>query len=647
MAGELGDQFPALWKVWHLAHSDTPEHVPRAKGLRFWCGGRGVRGPAEAELLAWVTGGALFFLVMPGGCAALLSWVFSHETPAWLGALIGIAVAGSISAVLVGITIWVSDPGTAPRHALALSGDRDLQEALHAIMPQSVTLKLNPESSAQWGERQLTLRYCPTCMMFKGPGVSHSSATCCCIEGFDHFCGVLGQVIGGGNRRLFVWLITLGSAASIAAAVASTAVVAFALLSASEAGGQYGSLVEPRVMKWFGIALACIPLGVGLRSVFFGPARTAVNGLLSAVAAGSLSAAVCEWSPAGYAMFPYLVGLPLFIPLGIALGALAGYHWQLLAEGLTTKDKLKAAAAAAAAQPEGAGAGAGGDAVAPGGGEEEGVNVEEDSPLLGGSGDSPAFSDDEVVGHAYRKYSKLERSTALAAALGLAPPTGPGAVQLPGMPPPDPTSAAATPSATPGSGSELPPPPPSRPSPGGVCDPGICTPAARGAVVRVCRFMWCADKGASRGVAWQAPVPMGTIAALAAAIKPRLLAMSAGDMMSHMNTCSAEWRSWQEEGGVDPVPLVEALRQADVGGLAYHPCFLPRGVAGQVVHLSKPASRKGPEHGARAGAQATEPANTATMPDQAASGEEGDHAALSSSASRQRSSAAQAAAAAV
>ena len=56
--------------------------------------------------------------------------------------------------------------------------------------------------------RKFKIKFCSTCHIFRGPGVSHCKKCDNCVENFDHHCPWLGNCIGKNNYfNFFIFLI--------------------------------------------------------------------------------------------------------------------------------------------------------------------------------------------------------------------------------------------------------------------------------------------------------------------------------------------------------------------------------------------------------------------------------------------------------
>ena len=51
--------------------------------------------------------------------------------------------------------------------------------------------------------RKFKVKFCSTCHIFRGPGVSHCKKCDNCVENFDHHCPWLGNCIGKNNYYYF------------------------------------------------------------------------------------------------------------------------------------------------------------------------------------------------------------------------------------------------------------------------------------------------------------------------------------------------------------------------------------------------------------------------------------------------------------
>ena len=48
------------------------------------------------------------------------------------------------------------------------------------------------------------IKFCPTCLLFRPPGISHCKKCNCCVEKFDHHCPWIGNCIGKNNYKHFL-----------------------------------------------------------------------------------------------------------------------------------------------------------------------------------------------------------------------------------------------------------------------------------------------------------------------------------------------------------------------------------------------------------------------------------------------------------
>lgn len=306
-----------------------------------------MRGPANAAAVAWMTGGVAFFGVVPTGSALLIAVATSDFSSivtrvfTVLTVLVGILTAG------IGVSIWFMDPGVAPRHMLAAAGNRKLVTTLNAIMPRVIHMKLKQSSMGALGLSQsyAQLRWCDVCLLYKPAGVSHASSISSCVYGFDHFCGVLGRVVGRNNRKRFVWLLLLGGTACVFGAAACLGALWDFWAQGVQAKlpwGEWDTSVPMRVSVY--VAAGCLMLIGALRVLGVGGGGPRI--VSAAMWLGAQSAAVgvlTAWLPLPMIASPFVLLLPGFVVGACALLSFAGYHLYLIASGSTTKDAMKGA----------------------------------------------------------------------------------------------------------------------------------------------------------------------------------------------------------------------------------------------------------------------------------------------------------------
>ena len=580
--------------------------------LRFWSAGTGVRGPANAAAVAWMTGGTLFCAVIPAGCAALAAVALSSFSSAATCVFTALTLVLCIVTAAVGMSIWFMDPGVAPRHMLAATGNRRLVEKLNSIMPRVIHMKLKQSSMQELGLSQpyAQLRWCDVCLLYKPATVSHASSISSCVYGFDHFCGVLGQVVGRNNRKRFVWLLLLGGCASMLASLASLFALGDFWTASAQEGlpwGQWGSSVPMRASVY--VIIGCIMMALTLRLVGIGGTgpRFFVSGLWFAAQTAAV-AALTAWLPLPMTATPYIMFVPSFVVGGCALLSFAGYHFYLIANKSTTKDALKAARSTEtlahartqeqATMPTANDMPSSNEAAPAAGGTRRGRG----GASAAASGTAPALpvpppalhtaSDEEdapLLPTTAQGLRESERRAAAAAALGL--PTTHALVQ-------DATAAAMAAAAA----GETP-----RRVPQATLKPTIqlaweatCTVVASSGAV----WRFLSTREEHRCIDWMCVVPTRVLGEFADAVLEQLDGMNADTMARHMLRSDGSWAglgAGAPGGGAPGAPpeaaqrveeLSKQLVEAGVWGLRVNSLFLPPFVMGRVVRASAQAGNQ-------------------------------------------------------
>lgn len=86
-----------------------------------------------------------------------------------------------------------SDPGVLPRNSFYSHCTENRK-----------TYFLNKKKYYFIRGRKFKIKFCPTCYIFRGPGVSHCKKCNNCVDGFDHHCPWLGNCIGKNNYKYFM-----------------------------------------------------------------------------------------------------------------------------------------------------------------------------------------------------------------------------------------------------------------------------------------------------------------------------------------------------------------------------------------------------------------------------------------------------------
>ncbi|KAI3389878.1 hypothetical protein SNEBB_005554 [Seison nebaliae] len=95
----------------------------------------------------------------------------------------------------------ITDPGILPR------ADKDEQAFIRKKMKKAA---IDTRLTVFIRSIEITVRFCPTCNMFRMPRSSHCSKCDNCVENFDHHCPWLGNCIGKRNYRFFyLYLVSI------------------------------------------------------------------------------------------------------------------------------------------------------------------------------------------------------------------------------------------------------------------------------------------------------------------------------------------------------------------------------------------------------------------------------------------------------
>ena len=86
-----------------------------------------------------------------------------------------------------------SDPGVLPKNTSKLS-EQDAKSICFLKKKKYYLIR----------GRKFKIKFCSTCLIFRGPGVSHCKKCNNCVENFDHHCPWLGNCIGKNNYFNFM-----------------------------------------------------------------------------------------------------------------------------------------------------------------------------------------------------------------------------------------------------------------------------------------------------------------------------------------------------------------------------------------------------------------------------------------------------------
>ncbi|PXF41387.1 Protein S-acyltransferase 8 [Gracilariopsis chorda] len=171
---------------------------------RVWCSGLCMTGPDyRGTLLTFLLALAIFSAEV----AVSFPFLLTNHSIVAVPLLVLLAVSFAV-------TVWsaylcsTTDPGIVPRSA--------------TLPPSIIAFPNVRERSVIYRGRQIILRFCDTCRVWRPPRSSHCATCNNCVRRFDHHCPWLGNDIGLRNYRsyfTFVVFATLSAAVAITTSV--------------------------------------------------------------------------------------------------------------------------------------------------------------------------------------------------------------------------------------------------------------------------------------------------------------------------------------------------------------------------------------------------------------------------------------------
>jgi len=159
---------------------------------QFECGGRLIHGPDR--LYFWIAAS----LLVGTGLAFLIFVAPELEKgdilpEGWNVAFIPIFTVIWLYCVISHLLVAYSDPGILPRQASLDRGDTIYVPA----QSRNITVK----------GQLFSVRWCPTCNIYRPPRAIHCGICDNCVQRFDHHCPYVGNCIGLRNYRYFLYFI--------------------------------------------------------------------------------------------------------------------------------------------------------------------------------------------------------------------------------------------------------------------------------------------------------------------------------------------------------------------------------------------------------------------------------------------------------
>lgn len=173
---------------------------------RSWLGGRSLTGPFLGGIVGttcaiFVAAGIAFGISFP--------WLLQNHL-GLASSLLSVFTVSLFLSVLSGWLTGTTDPGIIPR---AAAPPPDIIRSPGRSRERRLTLR----------GRQIIVKYCETCRIWRPPHASHCATCDNCVERFDHHCPYCSGCIGRRNYRSFL------------AFVASTAVLSVVAIGAASA----------------------------------------------------------------------------------------------------------------------------------------------------------------------------------------------------------------------------------------------------------------------------------------------------------------------------------------------------------------------------------------------------------------------------
>lgn len=173
---------------------------------RRWLGGRSLTGPFLGGILG--TSAAIF---VASGIAFGISfpWLLRNHT-VLASSLLAVFSLSLLASLASGWLTGTTDPGIIPR---AAAPPPDIARNPGRPRERRLTLR----------GRQIVVKYCETCRIWRPPHASHCATCDNCVDRFDHHCPYCSGCIGRRNYRSFLSFVVstaVLSAVAVAAAVA-------------------------------------------------------------------------------------------------------------------------------------------------------------------------------------------------------------------------------------------------------------------------------------------------------------------------------------------------------------------------------------------------------------------------------------------
>lgn len=159
----------------------------------------------------------LFFLTVPMVTFSLFMWplYYKHVSIDKSIALLGLFWALGLYLIVWAVICASTDPGIYPRKNILIGkeeeDDNEQIENQCKISPLFQTVYIHSRGE----EKEVRLKYCHTCQIYRPLDVSHCKRCDNCVEKFDHHCVFLGQCIGRRNHGSFYHFLTCTVAALI------------------------------------------------------------------------------------------------------------------------------------------------------------------------------------------------------------------------------------------------------------------------------------------------------------------------------------------------------------------------------------------------------------------------------------------------
>ncbi|PIN19300.1 DHHC-type Zn-finger protein [Handroanthus impetiginosus] len=168
---------------------------------KFCLGGRFIFGPDVRSVFL-----TIFLIVAPAAifCVFVARKLLDDFSGDWGIAIMVVFIVFTLYVLVLLLLTSGRDPGIIPRNAQppepeSYESGLEFGSGQTPRLPRTKDLVING--------RNVKVKYCDTCMLYRPPRCSHCSICDNCVERFDHHCPWVGQCIGLRNYRFFFMFV--------------------------------------------------------------------------------------------------------------------------------------------------------------------------------------------------------------------------------------------------------------------------------------------------------------------------------------------------------------------------------------------------------------------------------------------------------